>query len=498
MRGHGSVTRLRQCQQRLHVDPRRREERVVEQTRLDFRCRRRLRRCEQLAYQRVAVRVRTGGGQADDHIARSSAAAVDDGVLLDDADTESREVVVPVRVHARHFSRLAADQSRSRLHAALDDAFDHRFGDFDAAVLPWRSSRGRKAARHPARPRRSRTSPRDRSRSFRGVRFRSRVAAWCPHRRSPRRAPAAITADRQLEQSAEAAEAREHFRAHRTLDGRLDAFDEFIAGFDVDAGIFVGDRLGGGHRPRASAVACVILHAAQVSGPASTRRLQHPGLDSYRSRSACLRTARYCYCRRCRCSRPRRAPSPSPIFTRRRSPSSTTRDAAFVDALKSVAVRVSGQRDAGQRLGRAHWQIRGSTCSASAFAADGTLEVAFDSGSVDRMLSDAGLPIWGRERPATLVLLDVQDPGGSSRWLALDSPDAEREAIARAARQRGLPIIWPSDRPQVGAFSDTTSGIARCRSQAITARTPHCSASARETERADFGALDARVRRNER
>ena len=43
-------------------------------------------------------------------VARARAAAVDDRVLLDDADAEAGEIVVALRVHARHFRRLAADQ----------------------------------------------------------------------------------------------------------------------------------------------------------------------------------------------------------------------------------------------------------------------------------------------------------------------------------------------------------------------------------------------------
>jgi uncharacterized protein len=68
--------------------------------------------------------------------------------------------------------------------------------------------------------------------------------------------------------------------------------------------------------------------------------------------------------------------------------------------------------------------------------------VLFDSGSVDQLLSKAGLPIWGRERPATVVMFGVED-GGTWRWLAADTPAREREAIEKVARQRGLPLKWP-------------------------------------------------------
>jgi hypothetical protein len=51
---------------------------------------------------------------------------------------------------------------------------------------------------------------------------------------------------RDLEQGAEAADAGEHFGAHGALRRRLDAFDEGVAGVDIDTGIAIGERDGGG------------------------------------------------------------------------------------------------------------------------------------------------------------------------------------------------------------------------------------------------------------
>lgn len=117
-----------------------------------------------------------------------------------------------------------------------------------------------------------------------------------------------------------------------------------------------------------------------------------------------------------------------------------SRDAAFAEALNTVLVRVSGQRDAAQRVGavsdpRKYVQRFG-------FTADNVLQVLFDSASVDQLLSKAGLPIWGRERPATVVMFGVEE-AGSWRWLGADSPARERDAIEKVARERGLPLKWP-------------------------------------------------------
>src|SRR5690606_11916902 len=52
---------------------------------------------------------------------------------------------------------------------------------------------------------------------------------------------------RQVEQGAEAAQAAHHLGAEGPLHQRLDAFDDFIAGVDVDACITVGQRGRAGH-----------------------------------------------------------------------------------------------------------------------------------------------------------------------------------------------------------------------------------------------------------
>jgi hypothetical protein len=138
-------------------------------------------------------------------------------------------------------------------------------------------------------------------------------------------------------------------------------------------------------------------------------------------------------------------------------PIEQSRDTAFVEALKAVVVRVSGRRDAGQRLGPAANSPR-QYVQRFAFTSDNQLQVAFDSGSVDRLLNESGLPIWGRERPATLVLLSVPGPDGTPNWVDTNYASAERDLMARAARQRGLPLAWPSltaaDRTALNAATD--------------------------------------------
>jgi uncharacterized protein len=135
-------------------------------------------------------------------------------------------------------------------------------------------------------------------------------------------------------------------------------------------------------------------------------------------------------------------------------PVQESRDAAFVEALKTILVRVSGTRDAPARVGAEVNNPR-RYARRFGFRADGVLEVAFDTASVDELLSQAGLPIWGRERPATLVMVNFEDASGVERWLSADLPAGEREALLRVARQRGLPLTWATmdsqDRAQASA-----------------------------------------------
>lgn len=123
------------------------------------------------------------------------------------------------------------------------------------------------------------------------------------------------------------------------------------------------------------------------------------------------------------------------------------REAAFVAALETVVIRVSGQRDAPARLGAALNEPR-KYVQRFGFTADNVLQVGFDSVSVDRLLQEAGLPIWGRERPATLVLLNVTEANGYTYWITGDQPNAQRDILERAARERGLPLKWPAVDPQ--------------------------------------------------
>jgi hypothetical protein len=138
------------------------------------------------------------------------------------------------------------------------------------------------------------------------------------------------------------------------------------------------------------------------------------------------------------------------------------REAAFVEALKVVAVRVSGRRDAPARLAASVNNAR-QYVQRFSFTADNQLQVAFDTGSVDRLLGEASLPTWGRERPATLVLLNAPAGDGTPMWIEASYPAPERDILSQAAKQRGVPLVWATldgqDRSMLGAGSSAPSEL---------------------------------------
>jgi len=70
------------------------------------------------------------------------------------------------------------------------------------------------------------------------------------------------------------------------------------------------------------------------------------------------------------------------------------------------------------------------------------LWVRFDEASIRQGLQQQGVSYWGQERPDTLVWLAVEDRGRRYVAAADDDTDVHRQ-IELAARQRGVPIVFP-------------------------------------------------------
>lgn len=119
------------------------------------------------------------------------------------------------------------------------------------------------------------------------------------------------------------------------------------------------------------------------------------------------------------------------------------RAAGMAEALRAVAVKASGRREA---AGNA--TVRGAApakyVQRYSTTADRKLKVGFDGRAIERLLAQAGLPLWPAERPLTLVNAPVGDPA----------------ALEAAAQARGLPIAWSrGEETAAGAARAVLSGI---------------------------------------
>ena len=148
---------------------------------------------------------------------------------------------------------------------------------------------------------------------------------------------------------------------------------------------------------------------------------------------------------------------------------SGVRTRATSDALKEVLVRVAGQ-DAVLQTAAAKQMLKKPDALVQQyryFNEPGSeppllkLWVRFDGNAIRNTLQQQGQAYWGKERPDTLVWLAVEDRGKRYVVSADDGTDVQRQ-IALAAKQRGLPIVFPlmdlEDQSQV-RFSDIWGGF---------------------------------------
>jgi hypothetical protein len=128
-----------------------------------------------------------------------------------------------------------------------------------------------------------------------------------------------------------------------------------------------------------------------------------------------------------------------------KSNSQADRAAAFGEALKSAAVRASGRRDAGSNATIAAAAASDPTRYVQQYSTtpDYMLKVGFNAKAMDRLLQQAGLPLWPLERPVTQVLLVTGSAAGGARAIVEGERVAERTEVERAAQERGMPISWP-------------------------------------------------------
>jgi hypothetical protein len=136
------------------------------------------------------------------------------------------------------------------------------------------------------------------------------------------------------------------------------------------------------------------------------------------------------------------------------------REAAEQAAMARLMVRVTGSRNAPldpalQPL------IESPRPFLTSYGDDrqGRALVGFSRSQVERALTELGLPVWGPERPLTLLWVAVDDGAGGRALLGAgeatdefgapvtprmtDLLDTVREELMAVADERGLPVAWP-------------------------------------------------------
>lgn len=129
---------------------------------------------------------------------------------------------------------------------------------------------------------------------------------------------------------------------------------------------------------------------------------------------------------------------------------------ALQAAFREVLVRVSGNRETPSLLSvegimekvtpyvqQYRYDIREQQDPASGELVKGkVLWVRFDAAAINRILHEHGLPVWGAQRPLTLVWVAIDD--GKQRYLAdSDTIQTKFSELSHHAGQRGMPLLFP-------------------------------------------------------
>ena len=131
----------------------------------------------------------------------------------------------------------------------------------------------------------------------------------------------------------------------------------------------------------------------------------------------------------------------APVADRSEAAQST----AFQSAMKTVLIRVTGRRNADEDPALSPLVSNARRYVQQYRAApDSQLWVAFDGPAIERWLTQNGQPLWGHERPTTLVLLGVQSGAQGGSIVTTDEASDLKSAIDAAAITRGVPLVWPS------------------------------------------------------
>ena len=155
---------------------------------------------------------------------------------------------------------------------------------------------------------------------------------------------------------------------------------------------------------------------------------------------------------------------------------SNAQNAAYRAALTQVLIRVTGSTAVVESQQMASlFPNPAQFVSRYRAGPDGTLIVTLERDAIERVLRRAGAPVWGNDRPLTLVWLAVDWGLGDREIVGADDPDQTpgdsrsidrnqllRERILADAERRGIPVAFPlldiEDMTNV-SFSDVWGGF---------------------------------------
>lgn len=136
---------------------------------------------------------------------------------------------------------------------------------------------------------------------------------------------------------------------------------------------------------------------------------------------------------------------------------SAHREAAVKTAMRTILIKITGDRFAPQRTSLApviqqaesyvqqYRYIKVTDENTGDDTEAGTelnLWIKFDESTLNTALRNLGVPVWGKERPTTLVWVAIQDEEGR-HLIGLESDPDYIRILDERARRRGLVLIFP-------------------------------------------------------
>jgi hypothetical protein len=135
------------------------------------------------------------------------------------------------------------------------------------------------------------------------------------------------------------------------------------------------------------------------------------------------------------------------------SQSAAEREQVLQPALGQVLIKVSGNNQIlNNTQVKSHLSSAGTLMQEFSYTAAPEanpakpylLRLNFDADGINKILRDAGVPIWGQNRPVLLVWLDFEMPNHPAEIIGTDSNTALPAAFKQAMDRRGVPVMFPT------------------------------------------------------